>query len=264
VANSAASELERELDRLYALPLSEFTAARDELVGRLRADGRRDDAARAKALRKPTAAVWLVNQLARERELDLQRLLKAGEALSEAQAGAGGGESGDAFAAARREEHGALERLGAAARELAAREGLGAPAVDRATQTLRAASLTAEGRDLLRRGRLTEELEPPGFDALAALGGGAPRRAAKRPAKTAPKAGAGKRRQQLTETRKRLRELRAEERKLAGAARAAQREAERAEAEAGALRARADEAQAEAEQAAAKRAESESELERLG
>jgi len=30
------AELERELDRLYQLPLSEFTSARDELAKRLR------------------------------------------------------------------------------------------------------------------------------------------------------------------------------------------------------------------------------------
>ncbi len=263
MADSAGPELERELDRLYALPLSEFTSARDELVKRLRADGRPEDAARAKELRKPTVAVWLVNQLARERELDLQRLLKAGEALSKSQADAAAGSSVDAFTAARREEQHALERLASAARELAAREGLGAPALDRATQTLRAASLTAEGRELLRRGRLTEELEPPGFDALTGLAAGAPRRAPKRAAKTVSEDGAEKRRQLLKETRERLRQLQAEERELAGAARAAQREAERAEAEAGAIRKRADEAQLAAQQAAASRAEVEVELERL-
>ena len=37
-------------------------------------------------MRKPTAAAWLVNQLARERELDVQRLLKAGESLTKSQA----------------------------------------------------------------------------------------------------------------------------------------------------------------------------------
>jgi septal ring factor EnvC (AmiA/AmiB activator) len=35
--------------------------------------------------------------------------------------------------------------------------------------TLRAGSLTEDGRALLRSGRLTEELEPPGFEALAGL-----------------------------------------------------------------------------------------------
>jgi hypothetical protein len=151
--------LEEELDRLYALPLNEFTAARDELAKRLRADGDRDRADEVKALRKPTVAVWLVNQLARQREVDVKRLLKAGEALGKAQATAKG------FAEARNDEQHALGRLASAAREA----GVGAQAADRAVQTLHAASLTDEGRELLKRGRLTEELEPPGFEALVGM-----------------------------------------------------------------------------------------------
>jgi len=48
-------------------------------------------------------------------------------------------------------------------------EKLGAGSADRAIETLRAASLTEEGRELLKQGRLTEELEPPGFEALAGM-----------------------------------------------------------------------------------------------
>src|SRR5207248_2501184 len=84
--------------------------------------------------------------LARERELDVQRLVKAGEALTKSQVKAAAGHASQAFLDARREEHRALERLGQAAREIVGREGVGASAVDRATETLRAASLTDEGR----------------------------------------------------------------------------------------------------------------------
>src|ERR671936_661855 len=144
--------LEEELDRLYALPLNEFTSARDEIARRLRGEGERDLADEVKALRKPTVAVWLVNQLAREREVDIKRLLKAG---------------------------------------------------DRAIQTLRAASLTEEGRDLLKRGRLTEELEPPGFEALVAMPTPPPR------SKPRPKARPRKN-PQLEKARERVKKLKAE------------------------------------------------------
>ena len=153
--------LEAELDRLYGLPLNDFTAARDELAKRLRAEGERELADQVKALRKPTVPIWVVNRLAREREVDVKRLLKAGEALAEAQAKA----TKEGFAAARRDEQHALERLALAARET----GVGAQAADRAIQTLRTASLSPEGRELLKRGRLTEELEPPGFEALVGM-----------------------------------------------------------------------------------------------
>ena len=164
--------LEDELDRLYGLPLNDFTAARDEIAKRLRGEGERELADEVKALRKPTAAVWVVNQLAREREVDVKRLLKAGEALAKAQASA----TREDFQQARADEQHALERLASAAREA----GVGPQAADRAVQTLRAASLTDEGRELLKRGRLTEELDPPGFDALAGMPA-PPRRAKRKP-----------------------------------------------------------------------------------
>jgi hypothetical protein len=50
--------VEQDIDRLYQLPLSEFIAERNALAKR--AGG---DAARVKALEKPSAAAWAVNQL---------------------------------------------------------------------------------------------------------------------------------------------------------------------------------------------------------
>lgn len=185
--------LEDELDRLYGLPLNDFTAARDEIAKRLRGEGERELADEVKALRKPTAAVWVVNKLAREREIDVKRLLNAGEALGKAQASAKG------FAEARRDEQEALGRLASAARE----SGVGPQAADRAIQTLRAASLTEEGRDLLKRGRLTEELEPPGFEAL--VGMPTPRRSSKPEPKPRPRKDP-----RLEKARQRVKKLKAE------------------------------------------------------
>ena len=79
--------------------------------------------------------------------------------------------------------------------------------------TLRAGSLTEDGRALLRSGRLTEELEPPGFEALAGLDMPA---APSRPPKRAPAA----------ETRRRVRDLTRELRALEAQAAAAERRAE--------------------------------------
>jgi hypothetical protein len=226
--------LEDELDRLYALPLNEFTAARDEIAKRLRGEGERELADEVKQLRKPSVAVWLVNRLARERQVDVKRLLKAGEGLAKAQAAA----TRESFTEARRDEQHALERLATAARELAEQEGVGAQAADRATQTLRAASLTEDGRELLKQGRLTEELQPPGFEALTGLPSPPPR--AKRPAPARKNA-------RLKKARERVEKLKAEERDLAAAAREAQREAEQAarKAAAGAERLAAAEAELE-------------------
>ena len=170
MAAASNAGFEGDLDRLYQVPLSEFTSARDELTQQLRAQGEREKALEIKKLRKPTAGVWVVNQLVRERPLDVQRLLKAGESLTKSQAKAAAG-TPQTFPEARRDEQHALEQLAEGAREIAERAGIGSPALGKAMETLRAASLTAEGRELLRRGRLTEELEPPGFEALAGLEG---------------------------------------------------------------------------------------------
>jgi hypothetical protein len=262
VTAASEADFEDELDRLYQLPLNEFTSAREELARRLRAQGELERAQEIKTMRKPTVAVWLVNQLARERPLDVQRLLRAGESLTKSQVKAAAGKSSQ-FSDARRDEHRALEQLAKAASEIAERAGIGSPALAKATETLRAASLSTEGRELLRRGRLTEELEPPGFEALTGLE--SPGKRVTPAKKKAPRSddGAAKRLAQK-KARERVRQLRAEERELVTAARAAAREAERAEAEAGAARRRAADAQEQARAISDQREAAEADLDRLG
>jgi hypothetical protein len=227
--------LEAELDRLYDLPLNEFVGARDELAKQLRGDGRREEAEQIKGLRKPSVAAWLVN---------------AGDTLRKAQV-----EASEDFAEARRDEQRALQRLAEGAREIASREGTGQATVAQATQTLRAASLTDEGRELLKRGRLTEELEPPGFEALTGLVPPQPRRKSRPKPKEEPK-------RPSRAARQRAQKLRQAEKDAVAAARAAEREAERAEKEAAKLRERAVAARAKAETASAERETAERELSR--
>lgn len=259
MAAASNAGFEGDLDRLYQVPLSEFTSARDELTQQLRAQGEREKALEIKKLRKPTAGVWVVNQLVRERPLDVQRLLKAGESLTKSQAKAAAG-TPQTFPEARRDEQHALEQLAEGAREIAERAGIGSPALGKAMETLRAASLTAEGRELLRRGRLTEELEPPGFEALAGLGGRGRQFAPAKPPRSDDR---DQKRQALKQARARVRQLRADERELATVARAAAREAERAEAEAGAAQNRAADAQERARAMSDQRKAAEADLDRL-
>jgi hypothetical protein len=227
--------MDDEVDRLYGLPLDEFVGARDELAKRLRGEGRREEADEVKALRKPPVSVWLVNQIARERELDVRRLLDAAEALRKAQAA-----GSEEFAEARRDETHALERLAGAAREIAGRAGSGQAVGARATPTMRAAVATDEGRELLRHGRLTDELSPVGFEALSGLvPAAAPPRKKKAPT---PRPRPSKRERERVE-------------RLRKAEREAVRAAVRAEKEASRLR-------EAAEAATAARARAEKELER--
>jgi flagellar biosynthesis GTPase FlhF len=73
--------LDTEIDRLYQLPLAEFTAARNALAKRA-GDGR----TAVQALQKPTAAAWAVNQLYWQRRPTFNRLVAAAERLRAAHA----------------------------------------------------------------------------------------------------------------------------------------------------------------------------------
>src|SRR5437764_3474837 len=129
--SQAVSAAEEEIGRLYGLPLDEFTRGRDELARRVKQEGDAALAAEVKQLRKPSLPAWVVNQLARQRELDMRRLLDAGVELETAQREAIKAQSGDAFLDARRDQQHALEALAATAKEILAAAGRGGAAVDR-------------------------------------------------------------------------------------------------------------------------------------
>ncbi len=77
----AGDDLEAQLDALYAAPLADFVEARNALSKNLGAAGRKDDAARVKALAKPSAAAWAVNQIAFSSPRLLDALIAAGDRL---------------------------------------------------------------------------------------------------------------------------------------------------------------------------------------
>ncbi|HJU81496.1 MAG TPA: hypothetical protein VJ796_07070 [Acidimicrobiia bacterium] len=232
--------LEAELSALYAASLDEFTAARNDLAARLEQGGDKEEAMRIKRLKKPSISAWAVNQLSRVREVDIARLLKAGEALEEAQRAVLTGKPAD-FEKARKEEGEAVRALRKAVPDVL--PGASAAVLDRIAQTLRAAS-TAEGRARLREGRLTEDLEPAGFEAFAGLPAMAPAKGAKAATKQPnrkrallvekQKEGRDKVKAAAAEARELEKEARATEaaaRKAALAAEAAQKRAELAQAE---------------------------------
>ena len=144
------------VERLYGLPLGEFTAARDELAAELRAAGDSAGATRVKSLRKPSTAVWAINQVARRRPGRMDALLQAGERMREAQGAAGLREASEAH-------HELVWELLQQATNVLAEAGIRAPGdhLDGIRITLQSApGATEHERELLRRGMLTRELEP--------------------------------------------------------------------------------------------------------
>jgi hypothetical protein len=160
-------ELEAELDNLYAALPADFTRARNDLAQRLKQAGQVEAAAGVKQLRKPTVPLWAVNQLARRHPDDVRALLDAGERLRVAQQAALRGESQE-LRAATAEERRILHGLTQRAAELLRETGHSAD-TKRIADTLRAAAVDESGRELLQRGRLSEELEASGFGGFAGM-----------------------------------------------------------------------------------------------
>ncbi|MEA2407945.1 MAG: hypothetical protein QOE69_2064 [Thermoleophilaceae bacterium] len=168
--------VDRAVQELYGLPPSEFTRARDARARELRKAGDRDAADAVKALRKPTVAAWALNQLARERSKDVDRLLGAGQKLRAAQEQLLGGGERSALQDAAAAERELVAKLAGDAVALArdAGERPGAGFEEKVAGTLHAAALDQETAEQLRAGRLVREREAIGGFGAGAFGPGGP------------------------------------------------------------------------------------------
>jgi hypothetical protein len=182
-------DLEAAIDRLYQAPLATFTSARNALAAERRSAGDKDGADRVKALAKPSAVAWAVNQLywqERERfDTLVAAVAEVAAAQREAVTGGGGGSLRDTM---RRKSEVLAEVTRSAERKLVEGGSSGGLAVlQRLSATLEAlASPRAKGTGP-QAGRLSAELQPPGFDLALGLGGlDLPPPAPKPPRETAP------------------------------------------------------------------------------
>ena len=168
VAEMVLSMVRQELTRhkwmkLFLLPLREFTAARDRLAAQLVAAKQRDRARVVKALRRPTVAAWVVNQLAHRHAAAVRRLLDAGAVLRRAQYALGRRGSADDFRAATKRRQETLRELRALAAPLL-REAGSAAHLDDVLATLEVASVDPAAAKAVTSGRLSRELpRPAGF-----------------------------------------------------------------------------------------------------
>jgi hypothetical protein len=172
-------DLEAELDRLFALRPSDFVAARNALAARLSASGDKSAAQRVRALKKPSLPAWAVNQLRYETPRVLAALLASGDRLRS--------RPSDIPAALKARSAALAEARKKAAELLAAGGHSSTPqTMQRVSSTLEALATYGNAPGRASAGRLTEELEPPGFDEVASLGilrgvAGAPKARAPRP-----------------------------------------------------------------------------------
>jgi hypothetical protein len=161
-------------------------------------------------------------------------LLRSAEELRKAQERALAGKGVSALQERVAEQRHAVRALARLGRDILADEGRPASdaIVDRIAKTLDAAALDEGARFQHRAGRLTKELEPPGFDALAGLAPARPR--SRRQAAAKPKDTG------VTAARRAVEEAKREVRARARDADEAERKAERAEAAAAETRSAAE------------------------
>ncbi|MEA2426240.1 MAG: hypothetical protein QOH13_2650 [Thermoleophilaceae bacterium] len=240
---ASVPDLDRELDALYDLPLEEFTKARNDLAGRLRKAHQSEASSEVRALKKPTVVAWAANRLARDEPKLTAALLEAGERLRETQqrAIAGNAKQDEVTEAAAAERETIRGLLTAARKRFGDRAN--AALLDKLSQTLRAAAVDTTARQLLERGRLTEELQAVGFGPLEAV---------KPAARQGDEVGRA--------ARERVSTLRADARRLSADAQQAEREIEEAEQALDALREEAKQKRADASRVAAELAEAEDAL----
>jgi hypothetical protein len=157
-----------DVDALFKLPLGEFTSARNALVTRLKKAGQQVEADEAKALSKPSVSAWVVNQLHWFHRDLFDRLLEAGEQLRNAQATQQTSNTAREPVNARRE---AVTELARKAAEILRDGGYSATRdmMRRVTSTLEALSTYGSLPGAPSAGRLTDDVEPPGFELFAEL-----------------------------------------------------------------------------------------------
>jgi hypothetical protein len=163
------ADLSGDIDALYQAPLGEFTSGRNALEKRVKAEQGKEAAAAIKALEKPSMSAWAVNQLYWRYRTDFDRLLRTGDDLRASQQKRMAGRDVDVNAAidARRE---ALSKLMGRAATILEEGGTTSDDIrQRVGQTLEALSVYGTSDAAPRPGRLTGDVQPPGFAALAAL-----------------------------------------------------------------------------------------------
>jgi chromosome segregation ATPase len=245
--------LDEEVDRLYGLPLEEFTAARNRLAAALKKQGKTEDADAVKSLRKPSASAWAVNQLARKERLQVRSLVTSADRLRKAQESLLRGGAADELRASVERQREVVRALVKRAKEILGEAGHPATeaTLERVRETLTAVAGDEEGAWLVEQGRLETDLDPAGFGPMTAA-----------PPATKKRDDRSERKAKVEGAKKELDELRAELREREEQARRAAQEAAKADKAAKEAESVADKAQAALERLTQRLEEAKEALER--
>jgi len=160
-------ELADDIDALFKLPLTEFVGARKALAARLKQNGFVSEAEGVKTLAKPSISAWTVNQIYWRHREEFDELIATGQRFRKAQVTGKMVNMREALDA----RGDALSHLSDLATE-ALRDAGHNPSVDtlrRIATTLEALSAATSLSDRTTLGRLTHDIDPPGFDSLGSF-----------------------------------------------------------------------------------------------
>jgi len=163
-------DLESAIDDLYRGALDTFTTARNDLAATLRKAGRRAEADRVKALTRPTASAWAVNQVWWRVAPVFHAFLDAGAAERAAHRAFASGRVADVRSAASQRERAVAAAVDAAAGALG--RGGSADARFRIAGTIEALASGGVPAGLVP-GRFTRDLQSTGLEALGGSGAAA-------------------------------------------------------------------------------------------
>ena len=172
MATKRRSDPNAEIDGLFRLPLAEFTSARNALAMQLTKSDRPIEAERVKSLVKPPAPAWAVNQLYWQDPKAIEQLVGVTERIRKAQSGKIKNVDVRELLDEKKRMIGELtERASAILTD--AGHAASPDAMRRVSATLEALAVWGKTEGAPEAGRLTTDLDPPGFEALAAVMGGA-------------------------------------------------------------------------------------------
>jgi len=160
----AQKPLDAKIDRLYQLPLDEFTEARNALAKDVAQESKKD-ADEIRRLPKPPLPAWAINQVYWQARPAYHALEASAAALRTAHAAALSGKSADLRAAGKAHEDAQSAVLKTA---LSLLQRAGHPATDATKQAI-ATTLHALATSGDPPGRLARTLQPTGFQLLAGM-----------------------------------------------------------------------------------------------
>lgn len=162
-------DLASAIDRLYQLPLEQFTAERNALAATLKKDGSKADAERVKALVKPNTTAWALNQVWWRDRPTFKAMLDAGAKLRDAHQARAAGKAADIRELSDTRQRAVHAVVDAVIDVLGGAERVSADAHHRLLGTIEA--LASGGATAEAPGRLTADLQSTGLDMLSALAG---------------------------------------------------------------------------------------------